>query len=80
MGENPTIAEQAANEMDEMLTDVMPNSWLGHARVVIFGASDLSENQKDFALKLSKVVVEKQEISAERAAELSIEKAKERVA
>lgn len=80
MGENPNLVEQAAKEMDEALAGVMPDSWMGHARLVIAGTPGLSEKQESFALKLSERLIEKKGVSAEKAAELSVEKAEEKLA
>lgn len=74
---NSTV-EQALIEMDEMIAGVMPESWHGHARIMIAG-KDLSEKQHTLATKLSKRLLEKGKVAdAEKAARLSVEKAQEK--
>lgn len=44
-----TIVQEAEREMDEMLAAVMPEKWIGHARLEI-AASDLSDKEAELAL------------------------------
>lgn len=69
---------KAAYEMDKALKKVMPASWHGHARLRIAEA-ELPEAQREFAEKLAAKALDSGTLSdAERAAELSIKKAKQR--
>lgn len=69
---------QYCADLDSMLAPSMPSSWLGHARVRIHERGFETEKQRTFAEKVAAHVVENHDISAERAAELAIEKAEER--
>lgn len=72
-----TLMEESKLEMDRGIAAVMPDSWHGHARIAILGAG-LSDKQKDFALRLSRRLLEKDKTDdSEKAAEVSIKKAKE---
>jgi hypothetical protein len=65
------IAQEAAREMDEMLADVMPDSWIGHARLRIADA-DIPESKHALAERVSSKLVERKGVSAETAAEAAI--------
>lgn len=72
-----TLMEESKIRMDRGLASVMPDSWHGHARITILGA-ELSDKQQDFALRLSKRLLDKEKTAdSEKAAEVSIKKAKE---
>jgi hypothetical protein len=79
MDESSTIPERAAHEMDQALTRVMPDSWHGFARLLI-DRSDLSDQQKEFAKKLSARLLDQRTTDdAEEAGRVAIKKAKEKV-
>lgn len=39
--DSTNIVREAAADMDEMLADVMPCSWEGHARIAIYNSNDV---------------------------------------
>jgi len=79
MGQTDLLRE-AKREMDEMMAGVMPESWLGHARLAIYD-SDLSGKQEEFALKLAERVGSKNEgVPANKVAESAIKKTREKMA
>ena len=58
MSDTKDLVAEAAAEMDEIMAPVMPVWWVGHARTTINDA-DLTEKQRDFALRLSEKHLEK---------------------
>lgn len=67
------LIEASANKMDKICAGVMPDSWIGHARIVIAG-HDLSEGQKRDVLRHTRNLVEDKGYPAEETAEKVIEK------
>lgn len=55
--ETTNLVEEAALEMDEMLAGVMPDTWMGHARIAI-ATRDLSDKDKADALAYTEQLVE----------------------
>lgn len=48
--DSTNIVEEAALEMDEMLADVMPRSWEGHARIAIHNSDDVPASVEEKAI------------------------------
>lgn len=65
--------EQYRRDLDEMMSSVMPDSWLGHARLEIAGRG-FSEPEKEKILQVSKRVSEKKGVSTRKAAKAAIKK------
>ena len=66
-------------DMDRTLTNVMPDSWHGHARLLIAGA-EVSDKERAFAEELSRRLLEKGKVSdANKAAKLALEQAQEKL-
>lgn len=67
-----------AQSMDRDLEGVMPDDWLGHARLKIAQAN-LSTKQKNFALQLTERLKSQHRTPSEKLAEVAIEKAREKL-
>jgi len=80
MGQTDLLRD-AKREMDEMLAGVMPETWLGHARLAIY-ESDVTGKQEEFALKLAHRVAENTEetIRAEVFSKKALKETRERFA
>lgn len=76
MEQNTTIVSEAAKEMDQMLKGVMPNTWMGHARLAA-EAHDLSPERQEKALRYTEELVEEKDYPSERAFEAVVSKLKE---
>jgi len=73
------IVAKATREMDESLAGVMPSSWHGHARLII-ADSDLSNEQREFATRLSERLLDKGKVAtAKKAGALGVTHAREKL-
>jgi hypothetical protein len=78
MADSLSEMQKAKLEMDKIIQDVMPDTWLGHGRIVIRMA-DLSQNQREFAFKvLHRSCEKKPNASTKKIAKLAIKHAKEK--
>lgn len=66
MDEKSTIVASAAKEMDQMLKGVMPDTWMGHARLAA-DERDLSPDDKRKALDYTEQLVEENDYPSEQA-------------
>lgn len=67
------------NEMDQMIADVMPEDWPGHARIAAFNQSeDLSAQATEYAVSFADRLSEKANASPDVVAEHAVEKAQEK--
>ena len=79
MSDTEDLVAEAAAEMDEIMAPVMPVSWVGHARTTINDA-DISEKQHDFALRLSKRVIEKNpDVPAKKVGSAAVKQARDKL-
>jgi hypothetical protein len=66
-------------ELDEMVGSVMPDSWVGHARVKIHERG-FTGKKRNFAVELTKRLLDKNPgLSAQVAAEKAIEQTEEKL-
>lgn len=63
--DSTNIVEEAALEMDEMMKGVMPETWIGHARIAL-ASRDLSAKDKADALAYTEQLVEENDYPAEK--------------
>lgn len=77
-GSNSHDPESYKAKLDRGLAAVMPDSWVGHARIKIHEA-DLSEKQTDFARRLADRLLGKGHTDAETVGEKAVEKAEEKL-
>jgi hypothetical protein len=71
-----TIVASAAKEMDQMLKGVMPDTWMGHARLAA-EAHDLSQQRQEKALRYTKELVEEKDYPSEKALDAVVSKLEE---
>lgn len=71
--ETTNLVEEAALEMDEMLAGVMPDTWMGHARIAI-ATKDLTEAERHKVLTVTEKLVNKKGTPADKTAEMVITK------
>lgn len=77
MSEDTNIVEDAAVQMDEMLESVMPNTWMGHARLALQG-KDLHGFDEKTVLARIENVVEDKDMASDKVARLFVEKMEEK--
>jgi hypothetical protein len=77
MSEDTNIVADAAREMDKQLKNVMPDTWMGHARLALQG-EDLHGFDEDTVLARIENVVEDKDMAADRVARLFVEKMEEK--
>ena len=58
MGDTPFDKREYDNELDEIAAGVMPNSWIGHARIRAH-EENLTPKQEEFFLTLTQRIAEK---------------------
>ena len=77
--QNGFDVEAFKNDLDEMLTNVMPDSWIGHGRLKI-AERDFDNKKKTFAHRLLQKLSKKYpDESGERLAEKSIKATEEKL-
>lgn len=64
---------------DQIIADVMPESWPGHARISVYQRDDLSEKQKQAAMKAATTLAGERGYSVEEAKTAAIEAAKKKL-
>jgi|APHM01.1.fsa_nt_gi hypothetical protein len=68
------IVQEAATQMDEMLAGVMPDTWMGNARLAIDEYENLSEDQKERVLEHTQGIVQKEGYPSAQVASRIVEK------
>jgi len=66
--ETTNLVEKCALEMDQMLESVMPDTWMGHARIVL-ASKDLSDKKKNLVLERTEKLVDENGYPADTVAE-----------
>jgi len=61
-------------DLDNILAGVMPESWFGHARIVIRESDAIPQETEQQALKTVQMSVEERDMPAEKVAESFIER------
>ena len=78
MGE-PHNAADYRNELDQMLANVMPNSWPGHARIEAYKRTrHMSDASVDYAVEFAERLSERTGASPEAVADKALEVTKEK--
>jgi anthranilate phosphoribosyltransferase len=73
MEQSTNLVEEAALEMDEMLAGVMPDTWIGHARIAI-ATKDLTPAERHKVLTVTEKLVTDKGTPADKTAEMVITK------
>ena len=72
-GNSTNLVEEAALEMDEMLENVMPDTWMGHARIAL-ASRDLSAKDKADALAYTEKLVDENDYPSAQVVDTVLDK------